>query len=359
MHNPIREKRLLDITEAEDLEQLRSIREREQSRLATELSTSPAYAVMESLNELHDTLITQAIRLAENDLARLGHGAPPVPYTYMLYGSGGRYEQTLYSDQDSGLVYADVSNEVEEERCRIYFPLFAATVVQYLIALGYPPCEGSVIASNPEWCLSLRGWKKKIDSWFAEPSWENVRYLLIAADGRALSGDKVLADKFKDQIYNDMLDRPVIARRLMENTIRHKVLVGVFGQLLTERYGEEAGSLDIKYGAYIPMVNAFRLLAMQAGIRDTSTLSRIEALKQANVLSEDEAMEASDAFVFFLKLRLLATGTHEDGQLIGTGKISSKQLTKEMKIPLKQALKAGAKIQRRVQRELQHRFGGR
>ncbi|QMV43877.1 DUF294 nucleotidyltransferase-like domain-containing protein [Cohnella cholangitidis] len=359
MHNPTWEKRLLDITGAEDLERLRSIRESEQSRLATELSASPAYAVMESLNELHDALIAQALKLAENDLARLGHGVPPVPYTYMLYGSGGRYEQTMYSDQDSGLVYADASDEVEEERCRNYFPLFASTVVQFLIALGYPPCEGSVIASNPEWCLPLRGWEEKIDRWFKEPSWENVRYLLIAADGRALSDDTSLADKLKDRFFNDMLDHPVIARRMMENTIRHKVLVGVFGQLLTERYGEDAGSLDIKYGAYIPMVNAFRLLAMQAGIRETSTIRRIEALKQANMLGDSEAQECLEAFVFFLKMRLLTTGSIEDGQLVGTGKISSKQLTKDIKFPLKQALKAGKKIQRRVQRELQHRFGGR
>lgn len=359
MRNPAWEKRLLDIAGAEDLEQLRSIREQEQSRLATELSTSSAEAVVETLNELHDALIAQALKLAENDLARLGLGAPPVPYTYMLYGSGGRFEQTLYSDQDSGLVYADASNEVEDERCRKFFPIFAETIVRNLIRLGYPPCEGSVIASNPEWCLSLRDWEKKIDNWFAEPSWENVRYLLIAADGRPVSGDRNLADRLQDRFYTDMLNRPIIARRMMENTIRHKVLVGVFGQLLTERYGENAGSLDIKYGAYIPMVNAFRLLAIQAGIRETSTLKRINALRKADLLAEEEETEAYEAFSFFLKLRLLATLAVEEGQPGGAGKIPAEHITKELKIPLKKALKAGKKIQRRVQRELQHRFGGR
>jgi CBS domain-containing protein len=237
--------------------------------------------------------------------------------------------------------------------------VFAETAVRKLIQLGYPPCEGSVISSNPEWCLSLSGWEQKIDNWFAEPSWENVRYLLIAADGRPVVGNPELALKLQNRFFSDMLGNPIIARRMMENTIRHKVLVGVFGQLLTERYGDNAGSLDIKYGAYIPMVNAFRLLAVQAGIRETSTIRRIEALVQADLLTSEEAEEAIEAFSFFLKLRLLATVADGDGQMVGTGKIPADQLTKEMKIPLKKALKAGQKIQRRVQKELQHRFGGR
>lgn len=359
MSNPIREKRLLDITGADDLNQLRLVREREQSVLAAELSSSPVHSVVEALNELHDSLITKALKLAENDLARMGHGAPPVPYTYMLYGSGGRYEQTMCSDQDSGLVYATPANEAAEEQCRVYFSAFTEIVVQHLIILGYPPCEGSVIASNPEWCLSLRDWQKKIDNWFAEPSWENVRYLLIVADGRPVAGDLMLAGSLQDQFFIDLLSSPIIARRMMENTLRHKVLVGVFGQLLTERYGTDAGSLDIKYGAYIPMVNAFRLLAVQAGIRETGTLQRIEALRIEGLLSEGDAEEAREAFLFFLKMRMLTTILNEEGQMIGTGKIPPAQLTKEMTVPLKKALKSGRKIQRRVQKELQHRFGGR
>ncbi|WP_256756812.1 DUF294 nucleotidyltransferase-like domain-containing protein [Cohnella sp. WQ 127256] len=352
MHNPLREKRLLDIAGAENIEQLREIRVREQNRLTMELSESSTHEVVESLNELHDALITQTLKFAENELARLGLGAPPVLYAYMLYGSGGRYEQTMYSDQDSGLVYADPSNELDKGRCQNYFPLLAETVVQYLIALEYPPCEGNVISSNPEWCLSFQGWVNKIENWFAEPSWENVRYLLIVADGRAVFGNMELAGKLQDHFYNDLLNHPIIARRMMENTLKHKMLVGVFGQLLTERYGENAGSLDIKYGAYIPMVNAFRLLATQAGIRETSTLQRIQALRLKNLLTEEEADEAYEAFSFFLKMRLLTT-------IMNDGKLSPEQLTKELIDLLKKALKAGKKIQRKVQRELQHRFGGR
>jgi len=359
MSNPQREKRLLQIAVADSLELLATIRESEQSRLAAEIISSPIHTVVDELNELHDALIARTIELAEIELARLGLGAPPVPYAYLLFGSGGRSEQTLNSDQDSGLVYANPANEEQAEACRSYYEQLAAAIVRSLVTIGYPPCEGNVIASNADWCLSLSEWENKIDRWFAEPTWENVRYLLIAADGRPIFGDLMFATQVKEHFFNDMLSSPVIARRMLDNTLRHKVLLGVFGQLLRERYGDDAGSLDIKYGAYIPMVNAIRLLALRNGIRETSTLRRISALQHAGVLTIGEAENASQAFSFFLRLRLLATVANEDGHTINTGKISRARLTKELVSPLKKALRTGKYYQRKVEREMNGRFGGR
>jgi CBS domain-containing protein len=348
-----------EIAAAADIETLRSVRIREQERLMEAVSSRPVPAVAESLGVLHDALIVRALELAETELARLGYGTPPVPYAYLLFGSGGRRELTFSSDQDSGIVYADPASEEADRACAAYFSKFAAMAVQLLIRLGYPPCEGNVIASNPEWCLPLKAWENRIDAWFAEPSWENVRYLLIVADGRPVAGDAGLARKLKDRFHTDVLESPVIARRMMENTLRHKVLVGLFGQLLTERYGENAGSLDIKYGAYIPMVNVFRLLAVRAGIRETGTLSRIAALQELGVLTMREAEEARTSFAYILRLRLMAAARSENGQWIGTGKIPKAQLTDDLVRPLKRAPKFGKIMQRRVEREMQDRYGER
>ncbi|MFC5700419.1 DUF294 nucleotidyltransferase-like domain-containing protein [Cohnella faecalis] len=345
------EKRLQqEIGSASDPEMLQMLRNKEQNRLLALVSISPINSVVDAMNELQDAIISRALELVENDLARLGLGAPPVPYAYFLFGSGGRSEQTMTSDQDSGIVYANPANDDEKERCELYFEQFGQTAVQYLVRAGYPPCEGNVIASNPEWRLSLHDWERKIDGYFNEPSWENVRHLLIIADGRKVAGDISMAEEFRERFFSDMLSNSVIVRRMMENTLRHKVLVGAFGQLLRERYGKDSGSLDIKYGAYIPMVNAFRLLAVQAGIHESSTLGRIAGLQHAGVLTLGEAEEASSAFSFLLRLRLLT---------LGNGKIPRDQLTKELTQPLKKALKIGKKVQRKVERELQYRFGGR
>ena len=44
------------------------------------------------------------------------------------------------------------------------------------------------------------------------------------------------------------------------------------GQILSERYGPYQGCLNLKYAAFLPYVNAVRLLAMKEGVFETSTL---------------------------------------------------------------------------------------
>ena len=48
-------------------------------------------------------------------MVREGLGRPPVPYAWLALGSEGRREQTLRTDQDNAIVFADVSPEEEEE----------------------------------------------------------------------------------------------------------------------------------------------------------------------------------------------------------------------------------------------------
>ncbi|MDI4644929.1 DUF294 nucleotidyltransferase-like domain-containing protein [Cohnella hashimotonis] len=352
--------RLQEINGAGTLQQLRMIREEVQERVSAllheELRVVP---VVEALNELHDALIRRVLTLAEQDTARMGLVAPPVPYAYFLFGSGGRGEQTLASDQDSGLVYGDCENSEDAELAASYFSALGSRIVASLFEIGYPPCEGNVIVSNPEWCLPISAWEEKVDRWFAEPSWEHVRYLLILADARLLAGDVELGRRWKGRYIGDMMSHADIARRMLENTLRHKVLIGVFGQLFVENYGENAGSLDIKYGAYIPMVNIFRLLAMRADIPATSTLGRIQSLREIGAISGETADEAAWAFEVFLRLRLLASDRDDSGQWAGSGKLRSALLEKEEKAPLKKALRISRRLQRHLEKEMQRRFGGR
>lgn len=354
MADPLRVQLLKQIGSADDVKILRSLRIQAQEHMEAILPTSPVEQFNQQLNELHDTVIRRAVQLAEAEMARLGMGSPPVPYAYLLFGSGGRIEQTLSSDQDSGLVYTDPA--VGQQAARDYFVQFSGIIVEYLKQGGYPPCEGNVLSSNPEWCMSLRNWKDKLGKWFMEPSWESVRYLLIISDGRCVYGDSGLAQELKQYYYSDTLNNSLIAKRMLDNTMRHKVLLNIFGQLLKEQYGENAGSLDIKYGAYIPMVNSVRLLAIQAGIHETSTFSRLKKLVETGKLDREEGAKYEQAFRLFVRLRLMTTTIHENGWYANNGKLSSIKLTKEMTEELKSGLRIGKKLQRKVYKQTMGRF---
>lgn len=349
MGDPARSHHFKQIGSADRVEGLRCLRDQIHEQMEALLPLRPVEQLNEQLNETHDALIAKAIMLSEADMARMGKGSPPVPYAYLLFGSGGRKEQTLSSDQDSGMVYQDPEENGEEVKA--YFLELCHLIVSNLIQIGYPPCEGKVLSSNPDWCSSLSEWRSRLEGWFAEPEWEAVRYLLIIADGRCVYGDENLAAAIKDIFYSDTLSHPVIIRRMIENTMRHKVLVGIFGQLLKERYGEDAGSLDIKYGAYIPMVNSIRMMAIQESIRETSTLERIRKLVEVGKLSAADGSLFEQAFRFILRLRLMTTEKLEEGLYANNGKLHSSKLTKEMTDELKSSLRQGKRLQRMVYRQ--------
>ncbi|MCK9906611.1 DUF294 nucleotidyltransferase-like domain-containing protein, partial [Frankia sp. Cpl3] len=105
------------------------------------------------INLIHDQIIRRSIQLSIRLLQSLGMGNPPVPYAFLQFGSGGRQEQGLVTDQDNGLVYYLPSGLSREEREQVdsYFHLLVASIVQGLEEAGYPPCQGNVICSNHRW----------------------------------------------------------------------------------------------------------------------------------------------------------------------------------------------------------------
>lgn len=356
MSDSVRAKLFTRIGTTDDVIALRGLRDRIHQQMVLLQAEQPIEQFYTDLNEVHDALIRRAISLSEAKLARLGYGSPPVPYAYLLFGSGGRQEQTLSSDQDSGLIYEDTRAEAEREETEEYFRLLSETIVGTLQTIGYPPCEGNVISSNPLWCQSLSGWRAKLDGWFQEPDWECVRYLLIVADCRCVYGQDRLLHVLKSHYYTDTLKNQTIVQHMLNNTMRHKVLIGVFGQLLKEQYGEEAGSLDLKYGAYIPMVNAIRLMSIKAGVRETSTLFRIAKLSEQGVITEQDGLAYTAAFKLFMRLRLMTMTRTEDGVYTNSGKLPHARLTRELTDELKDGLRVVKKLQRRVQKQTKGRI---
>ncbi|SDR97508.1 CBS domain-containing protein [Paenibacillaceae bacterium GAS479] len=356
MTDPGWQQLLHGIAHADDSASLHRLRELVHDRMVARLPLQGTERFYAELNDAHDAFVRRAIQLAQFELARLGKGVPPVPFAYLLFGSGGRREQTLLSDQDSGIIYADSLSEAEQEKSREYFTALSDRIVQLLLETGYPLCEGNVLSSNKEWCRSLSSWRVKLNGWFEEPAWEAVRYLLIVADSRCVYGEMGLHNELKDDFYGDVIRQPIIVKRMLENTMKHKVLLNIFGQLLREQYGEDAGSIDIKYGAYIPMVNAIRLLAIEANLREASTLDRIRSLEKLGLVQPGEAAECIETFQLFLGLRMMTTEKIENGQYTTNGKLSSSKLSKEMAEKLKNGLRLGKKLQRKVYRHTMSRL---
>lgn len=335
------------IAEARNIETLRELRD----QIHENIRAYPLLALPEDWNEwvnvLHDDIIRYAVRSAEEELVRQGMGAPPKRYAFLLFGSGGRREQTLWSDQDNGLIYEDPTPE-EKEAVDGYFLAFSQTLVELLFRLGYPPCEGNVMCHNPQWGQSASGWHNQMRGWLEDPNWENVRYLLITADSRCVSGDVPLAASLREILFEYTAKDKLLLGAMLRNTLRRKASLGVLGNLLPERFGEDMGGIDIKYGAYIPLVNAIRLLAIRHGIGKSGTLDRISALTDSNYADPALTAEWRKAFDSVIQMRSLTSFKLEEGYYHSSGILPGGLLTKERKKELKAALKTVQKLHKYV-----------
>lgn len=342
------------ISMASSIDDLRKLRlkfhEREKFASMTPLNIANKF---ERMNELHDRLFIRCIELSERKLSEEGAGSPPCPYVFVLFGSGGRNERTLWSDQDHGLLYECFDDDAYGE-VTVYFSKLAEEVMHQLLLLGYPPCKGNVTCTNPQWRMSCSEWSGKLSQWVQEPSWENTRYLLIASDMRYLYGKAALIQSAQRQLMYLLHSRPEIMTAMLKNTLHHKVMLNVFGQVLKERYGQAAGGIDIKYGAYLPMVNGIRLLSLQAERFETSTLERLQGLSSsgAKFVSKPDLTGWEQAFLLTLKMRMCCIAS--EGEYLQTeGKISREQISKPLKEEILFCLHKAKELQQYLKK-----FGG-
>lgn len=345
-----------DIQACNTTGQLRQIRDSWHSQLQRNPPVQMIMKYSEQVNFIHDCFIKRAIFLAEQKLLSEGMASPSVSYAFILVGSGGREEQTPWSDQDNAIIYDDRSVTVTVE-IRDYFCALGRLIVENLKEIGYPPCDGEVGADNERWCKPYSAWIQTIDAWLLEPNWENIRYLLIAADLRCVAGDHELVKLLQNHIVTYADTHPVILQAMLNNTLRHKIVLNVFGQLLVEPYGEHAGSVDIKYGGYIPIINSIRLVAILSGVTETSSVKRIMALYLKGDITEHQKTMWYDALRTVLYLRAQTSFEIVENHYVTAGMIPLRDLSQSDKLQLKMALHAGRKLQKFVQKRI-NKLGG-
>jgi len=306
---------LPDLMNSDSIETLRNKRILVQRQLYQSLPKADIRSWVKTVNEMHDYVMQQAVIICEQQLIEAGYGPPPVAYSFIVFGSAGRCEQTLWSDQDNGLIISDEEHEGKER----YFTEFGKRLADILEQAGYEKCRGKVMCSEPMWRKTLSEWHTQMDNWRADLSWEPVRNWIIASDMRHMYGDKQLAVSWKEYFYEGIQETPALAAAVLRNTVRHKATLNVLGQIVPERFGEHAGDFDVKYGIYIPLVNASRCLSIQHGIYESSTLKRLERLIQLEAASLALLEMMQEAFLTSLRMRNSTPVRELDGLYVSSG----------------------------------------
>lgn len=250
------------------------------------------------ITEINDRIVRKIIQFAEREF-----GQPPVPYCWIALGSEGRKEQTFKTDQDNALIYADPKPE-EQEEVQKYFLAFTEYVKSNLLKCGFPPCPGDIMASNPKWCQPLKVWKKYFSQWIYTPKGENINLSNIFIDFRGIYGDLTLEESLRDFVLSTAKDQRVFLGYLANLAVRNRPPLGFFKTFVVEKSGEHKDKLNLKIKGIAPIVDIIRLFSLEKGVRETSTLERIETLKTKHTVVRDYAEEIIYAFEFLMLLRI-------------------------------------------------------
>lgn len=227
-----------------------------------------AEALCQQISALNDLIGMRVI-----DLVLAARELPYVPWCWMVFGSEGRLEQTLSTDQDNGLVFAASSAE-EAARLRPLFLAFARAVNEALDACGFPLCKGNVMASNPGLCLSLDEWQEKFDGWLRVAEPEAVLGATIYFDLRALFGDEGLVGELQSWLLARIPERPAFLRAMAESMLNWPSPLAWWSGFRYDNK-EFPHTIDLKLHGVRPFVDAARIWALGNGIAATNTFERL------------------------------------------------------------------------------------
>jgi CBS domain-containing protein len=231
-----------------------------------------ADALCQQISALNDLIGLQAI-----DLVSARFELPYVPWCWLVFGSEGRLEQTLSTDQDNGLIFAAESSE-EAESLRAFFLPFARAVNDALHACGFPLCTGNIMASNPDLCLSLAEWKGKFAGWLRQAEPQAVLNATIFFDLRPLYGDEHLATELQSWLLQHTQDSGLFLRAMVEASLNWQSPLSWLSGFRYEDNKDFPHTIDLKAHGVRPFVDAARVWALAKGVTATNTAERLRTV---------------------------------------------------------------------------------
>ena len=247
---------------------------------------------------LNDHTVCRVIELTLEDM-----GDPGIPFTWLCFGSEGRREQTLHTDQDNGILFeAESASEATAIRERL-LPI-AREINQRLAQCGFTLCKGNIMAGNPELCLSRQEWSRRFAGFVLEATPENLLGSSIYFDLRTIWGPDEGCEQLREALLGRVASNSLFQKMLAENALRQRPPVGRFRDFVVARSGADKDTLDLKVQGLTPFVDGARLLALANGISAVGTLERLRALVAKGVIDALDGAAYEEAYHFIQQTRM-------------------------------------------------------
>ena len=249
------------------------------------------------ISHFNDLMSLRVISLLEN----LEGVSLPRSAAFLVMGSEGREEQTLRTDQDNAIVYADTVTPDELKQIK----RFAERMVDRLEFIGVPRCPGGIMASNRQWCHSLATWQRILSRWISTPTLKNMVKFGMFQDMRVIHGNLALGKKLCEHIIDTTHHHSLFFSYMAYNIVQFSPPLGLFGRIKLEQKGEHKGSVDLKKAGIFALTQGVSLLALLHRNVGGTTWDKIGRLRQDSHISKSDLDSIEESFSFLVRLRLM------------------------------------------------------
>jgi CBS domain-containing protein len=233
-----------------------------------------------------------------------GMADPQLPQmTWLAFGSEGRREQTLKTDQDNGILFLP-EPDADLEAARRGLLGFAREVNETLARLGYPLCPGNVMASNPECCLTLEEWRRRFGGWVEQGTPEHLLKAAIFFDLRPIHGAHAPAENLLAWLADLVQKNPRFRQQMADNALRNRPPLGLVRDFVVSSGGEHPHTIDLKLQGATVFVDGARLLALAGGVTETNTLGRLRGAGALGLARPEEVDAWCEAYTFVQLVRM-------------------------------------------------------
>ena len=299
------------------------------------------------ISALNDAITRRVIQLNLDK-----HNFDGIEWAWLAFGSEGRDEQTFSTDQDNGIVFiCEDQNMLEPLRQR--FLTFALDVNKDLDRCGFPLCKGNIMASNPQWCLSLDEWKNQFSQWIRQPHPDALLNATIFFDFRPLFGKHDLAEAMRRHLLQQTQSSPMFLRAMAKNALDVEPPLGKIRDFLTDLEPGQPGKIDLKkYGSRI-FVDVARIYALASGVHNTNSVQRLRISAKRLNIREDEINAVLEGLDFIQLLRLQHQYLEGEPGRQGDNLINPDKLNELDRRILKESFRQARKIQTRLKLDYQ------
>ncbi len=336
------------IESAENVDALQvALRDVQQSAFNMLAQGVGAEQMTQYISTLNDAV---AERIVELNLRR--HDLGDIEWAWLAFGSEGREEQTLSTDQDNGIVFlaADV---VRRDAFRARLLAFAKDVNQDLDRCGFPLCKGNIMAGNPEWCMTLDEWRQKFSHWIRSPQPEALLNATIFFDFRAIHGKRDLALRMHEHLFSQSTANSAFQRMLAQTALTVAPPLGMLRDFATESDEQGKAFIDLKkFGARL-FVDAARVLALAHGVDAASTVKRLRRTAKLPGGAGEGVDSLVDAFHYIQLLRLRHQHLEAGQGRPGDNRIFIGRLNQLDRRILKEAFRQARALQQRIKMNYQ------